>query len=154
MSSCVLTMHLTSDVVIPSSSYLLCLIRNKLEEFMMGIMKSFMTFVIQEFIFHNCFSLSFVVVMVVAVVMGRRYFPHCSEVLDKFMEDDLPDLFYLEKGSPEEQKVKRTRFVELKEDVQRAFNKDKAEQQRTGLSTPSSSAFSLKNSVNHKVRKS
>ncbi|CAL5346730.1 unnamed protein product [Camellia sinensis] len=88
------------------------------------------------------------------VVMGRRYFPHCSEVLDKFMEDDLPDLFYLEKGSPEEQKVKRTRFVELKEDVQRAFNKDKAEQQRTGLSTPSSSAFSLKNSVNHKVRKS
>ncbi|KAF5944592.1 hypothetical protein HYC85_018669 [Camellia sinensis] len=88
------------------------------------------------------------------VVMGRRYFPHCSEVLDKFMEDDLPDLFYLEKGSPEEQNVKRTRFVELKEDVQRAFNKDKAEQQRTGLSTPSSSAFSLKNSVNHKVRKS
>ncbi|KAI8001180.1 BTB/POZ domain and ankyrin repeat-containing protein NPR1 [Camellia lanceoleosa] len=88
------------------------------------------------------------------VVMGRRYFPHCSEVLDKFMEDDLPDLFYLEKGSPEEQKVKRTRFVELKEDVQRAFNKDKAEQHRTGLSTPSSSSFSLKNSVNHKVRKS
>ncbi|XP_011040365.1 PREDICTED: regulatory protein NPR3-like isoform X1 [Populus euphratica] len=61
------------------------------------------------------------------VEMGRRYFPSCSEVLDKFMEDDLPDLFYLEKGTPDEQRIKRTRFMELKEDVQRAFTKDKAE---------------------------
>lgn len=61
------------------------------------------------------------------VEMGRRFFPHCSEVLDKFMLDDLPDSFYLEKGTPEEQVMKRTRFVELKEDVQRAFTKDKAE---------------------------
>ncbi|KAL7588160.1 hypothetical protein Lser_V15G39913 [Lactuca serriola] len=68
------------------------------------------------------------------VETGRRYFPHCSEVLDKFMEDDLPDLFYLEKGTPEEQEIKRTRFVELKEDVQRAFTKDKAELHR-GLSS-------------------
>ncbi|KAE8707958.1 putative Transducin/WD40 repeat-like superfamily protein [Hibiscus syriacus] len=30
------------------------------------------------------------------VDMGRRYFPHCLEVLDKFMEDDLPDQYYLE----------------------------------------------------------
>lgn len=58
---------------------------------------------------------------------GRRYFPHCSEVLDKFMEDDLEDLFDLETGTSEEQEIKKTRFVELKEDVQRAFNKDKAE---------------------------
>ncbi|KAF5779273.1 putative chromatin remodeling & transcription regulator ABTB family [Helianthus annuus] len=62
------------------------------------------------------------------VEMGRRFFPNCSEVLDKFMLDDLPDVFYLEKGTPEEQVIKRTRFVELKEDVQRAFSKDKAEQ--------------------------
>ncbi|PWA49569.1 NPR1-like protein 3 [Artemisia annua] len=61
------------------------------------------------------------------VEMGRRFFPHCSEVLDKFMLDDLPDLFYLEKGTEEEQVIKRSRFVELKEDVQRAFTKDKAE---------------------------
>ncbi|XP_076921427.1 BTB/POZ domain and ankyrin repeat-containing protein NPR1-like, partial [Bidens hawaiensis] len=61
------------------------------------------------------------------VEMSRRFFPHCSEVLDKFMLDDLPDVFYLEKGTPEEQVIKRTRFVELKEDVQRAFSKDKAE---------------------------
>lgn len=61
------------------------------------------------------------------VEMGRRFFPHCSEVLDKFMLDDLPDLFYLEKGTEEEQLIKRSRFVELKEDVLKAFTKDKAE---------------------------
>ncbi|CAI9788026.1 unnamed protein product [Fraxinus pennsylvanica] len=36
------------------------------------------------------------------VELGRWYFPHCSQVLDRFMEDDLPDLFYLEKGTLEE----------------------------------------------------
>ncbi|GLT53073.1 hypothetical protein SLA2020_263690 [Shorea laevis] len=67
------------------------------------------------------------------VEMGRRYFPHCSDVLDKFMEDDLPDLFYLEKGTPVEQRVKRRRFMELKEEVQKAFDKDKAESVRSGF---------------------
>ncbi|KAI9122653.1 hypothetical protein K1719_006493 [Acacia pycnantha] len=82
------------------------------------------------------------------VEMGRRYFPHCSEVLDKFMEDDLPDLFYLEKGTTDEQKIKRARFMELKEDVQKAFNKDKA----NGIPASSSSS-SLRSSVNYKARK-
>ncbi|XP_028759294.1 regulatory protein NPR3 [Neltuma alba] len=82
------------------------------------------------------------------VEMGRRYFPHCSEVLDKFMEDDLPDLFYLEKGTPDEQKIKRARFMELKDDVQKAFSKDKA----AGLPSSSSSS-SLRGSVNYKARK-
>ena len=67
------------------------------------------------------------VFVMMAVEMGRRYFPNCSEVLDKFMEDDLPDLFYHEKGTPDEQRIKRTRFMELKEDVQGAFIRDKAE---------------------------
>lgn len=49
------------------------------------------------------------------------------------MEDDLLDLCYLEKGTSEEQEIKRTRFVELKEDVQRAFIKDKAESRRSSL---------------------
>ncbi|KAK8540233.1 hypothetical protein V6N13_048670 [Hibiscus sabdariffa] len=85
------------------------------------------------------------------VEMGRRYFPHCSEVLDKFMEDDLSDLFYLEHGSLEEQKLKRSRFRELKEDVQKAFNKDKAEFNRNGLT--SSSTSSLKDGYPYKPRK-
>lgn len=89
---------------------------------------------------------------VVAVEMGRRYFPHCSEVLDKLMEDDLPDLFYLEKGTQEEQRIKRTRFVELKDDVNNAFSKDKAEFSRSGISSSSSSS-SLRDSVYYKTRK-
>lgn len=86
----------------------------------------------------------------VTVEMGRRYFPHCSEVLDKFMEDDLPDLFYLEKGSSIEQRMKRRRFMELRDDVQKAFHKDKAESSHSGLSSSSSSS-SLKDGVNYKL---
>lgn len=86
------------------------------------------------------------------VEMGRRYFPHCSDVLDKFMEDDLPDLFYLEKGTPEEQRVKRQRFLVLKEEVQKAFDKDKAESSRSVLSSSSSSS-SLKDGLNYRARK-
>ncbi|KAA8537126.1 hypothetical protein F0562_029648 [Nyssa sinensis] len=87
------------------------------------------------------------------VELGRRYFPHCSQVLDKFMEDDLPDLFYLEMGTPEEQRIKRMRFTELKEDVQKAFNKDKAELRRSGFSSASSSCSLKDGTVNCKVRK-
>lgn len=68
------------------------------------------------------------------VEMGRRYFPHCSAVLDNFMEDDLHELFDMENSTLEEQEIKRTRYVELKEEVQRAFTKDKAELDR-GLSS-------------------
>jgi regulatory protein NPR1 len=73
-------------------------------------------------------------------------------VLDKFMEDDLPDLFFLEKGTPDEQRIKRTRFMELKEDVQKAFNKDKAVINRSVLSSSSSSS-SQKDGVGNKLRK-
>ncbi|CAA2982621.1 regulatory NPR3-like [Olea europaea subsp. europaea] len=82
------------------------------------------------------------------VELGRWYFPHCSQVLDRFMEDDLPDLFYLEKGTPEEQRIKRTRFIQLRDEVQRAFNKDKSELHGSRLSSSST-----KQGVNYKARK-
>lgn len=85
--------------------------------------------------------------------MGRCYFPHCSEVLDKFMEDDLPDLFFLETGTPDEQKIKRMRFMELKDEVHKAFSKDKAELNLSGLTSSSSSSSPKKFGVNHKTRK-
>lgn len=91
-----------------------------------------------------------------AVEKGRRYFPHCSEVLDKFLEDetDMPDVYFLEKGTPEEQKMKKMRYMELKEDVQKAFDKDMAENNWPGLATSSSSSSSPKvEGVNHRVRK-
>lgn len=86
----------------------------------------------------------------VTVEKGRRFFPNCSEVLDKFMDDDLPDLF-LEKGTPDEQRLKRSRYMELKEDFQKAFSKDKNEN-RSGLSSSSSSS-SLRDGANNKIRK-
>lgn len=73
--------------------------------------------------------------------LGRRYFPNCSQVLDKFLEDDLPDLFYLQKGNPDEQKIKKLRFCELKEDVRKAFSKDKAGSLLSGLSSLSFSSL-------------
>lgn len=90
--------------------------------------------------------------MVMTVEMGQRYFPLCSEVLDKFMEDDLQDLFFLENGTKEEQRVKRMRFIELKDDVQKAFTRDKAEISRSGLCSSSFSS-SFKDGVKYKLGK-
>jgi regulatory protein NPR1 len=87
-----------------------------------------------------------------AVEMGRRYFPHCSEVLDKFLDDDVPDALYLDKGTPAEQKTKKMRFLELKEDVQMAFNKD-MEKNRSVLSSSSSFPSSPKSGVTRKARR-
>ncbi|KAI9176722.1 hypothetical protein LWI28_006370 [Acer negundo] len=87
------------------------------------------------------------------VETGRRYFPHCSEVIDKFLDDDMPDALLLEKGSAEEQNIKKMRFTELKEDVQKAFSKDMAVNHRSCLTSSSSSSSSPKEGVKHKVRK-
>lgn len=81
--------------------------------------------------------------------LGRRYFPHCSQVLDNLLGNDLSDLFYLQTGTDDEQKLKRLRFCELKEDVNKAFNKDKARGcSAFGLSSSFSSS-SLKGEPKH-----
>lgn len=90
------------------------------------------------------------------VATGRHYFPHCSEVIDKFLEDDIidmPDGFFLDKGTQEEQEIKKMRFMELKEDVQIAFDKDKAENNRANFSSSSSCSSSVKEGAICKVRK-
>ncbi|KAF5729190.1 regulatory protein NPR2 [Tripterygium wilfordii] len=103
-------------------------------------------------IMRNKRLLTRLIALMKTVETGRRYFPNCSEVLDKFIEDDLPDLFHLEKGTTDEQHIKKSCFMELKDDVQKAFDKDKAEIRRTGLS-PSSSSSSLKDGLTKKFRK-
>lgn len=102
----------------------------------------------------NCCILSISLIFVMTVKTGRRYFPHCSEVLDKYLEDekDMLDLL-LEKGTPEEQRIKKMRYLELKDDVQRAFSKDMAENNHSGLSSSSSTASPKKNVMNYKARK-
>ncbi|OIW22017.1 hypothetical protein TanjilG_29206 [Lupinus angustifolius] len=88
---------------------------------------------------------------------GRRFFPHCSEVLDNFLEDDMADVFFLEKGTEKEQKLKKARFMELKDDVQKAFHKDMAESNhhsgRFLSMLSSSSSSSRRESLGHRVRK-
>ncbi|XP_022741423.1 BTB/POZ domain and ankyrin repeat-containing protein NPR2-like [Durio zibethinus] len=66
--------------------------------------------------------------LIKTVETGKRYFPHCSEVLDKFLVDDMSDASLFEEGSSEEQIRKKRRFTELKEELLEAFHKDKADQ--------------------------
>ncbi|KAL3502501.1 hypothetical protein ACH5RR_036950 [Cinchona calisaya] len=87
------------------------------------------------------------------VETGRRFFPNCSEVLDRFVEDDMLETLLLEKGPPEEQSAKKMRYMELKDEVMKAFHKDKAENNWVSLSSSSSCSSSPKAGVNHKVRK-
>ncbi|XP_019182333.1 PREDICTED: BTB/POZ domain and ankyrin repeat-containing protein NPR2-like [Ipomoea nil] len=87
------------------------------------------------------------------VELGRRFFRNCSDVLDKLTADDVLDsLESLESGTPEEQTNKKRRYMELKEEVMKAFDKDMA-QNRVGLSSCSSSSTSPKMSATSKVRK-
>ncbi|CAF1919238.1 unnamed protein product [Brassica napus] len=75
---------------------------------------------------------------------NRRYFPYGLEVLDKYMEeyidDDILDDLHIEKGSPLERRLKRMRYRELKDDVQKAYRKDK-ESCLSASSSPSSSSL-------------
>ncbi|KAL0320024.1 UNVERIFIED_CONTAM: BTB/POZ domain and ankyrin repeat-containing protein NPR1 [Sesamum radiatum] len=87
------------------------------------------------------------------VETGLRFFPNCSEVLDRLLEYDTSGSLLLEKGTPEEQRMKRMRYMELKADVMKAFNKDIAENNWVGFSSSSSCSSSAKGSVMHKVRK-
>jgi len=62
------------------------------------------------------------------VKLGRWYFPNCSSVLDKFL-DEGSALTILGSGTPEDEPRSiqlRMRFYELREDLKKAFNKDKA----------------------------
>ncbi|XP_057792863.1 BTB/POZ domain and ankyrin repeat-containing protein NPR1-like isoform X2 [Salvia miltiorrhiza] len=87
------------------------------------------------------------------VETGRRFFPNCSEVLDQLLEDDTLGALLLEKGSMEEQRVKRQRYMELKQDVMKAFSKDLAEHKWPGLSSSSSCSDPRKVGGMHKVRR-
>eukprot|EP01018_Ginkgo_biloba_P031448 Gb_18895 [translate_table: standard] len=86
------------------------------------------------------------------VELGKRFFPRCSEVLNKFMDDDLTELACLGKGTTEEQRVKRKRYDELKDVLSEAFSKDKADFERSGMSSSSSSS-SVKDGVNQRNAK-
>lgn len=72
--------------------------------------------------------------------LGKRFFPRCSDVLNKIMDaDDISELAYLGKDTPEERVLKRQRYMELQEVLNKAFNEDKEEFDRSTLSSSASS---------------
>ncbi|CAM8955890.1 unnamed protein product [Rhodiola kirilowii] len=93
------------------------------------------------------------------VETGRCYFPHCSEVIDKFLSVDL-DILYLETGTQEEQHRRKRSYEKIKEDVKKAFDKDMMadnnyNNSRSSLSSSSSaSTSSLKVGGSSRARKS
>lgn len=71
----------------------------------------------------------------VTVDTGRRFFPNCSDILDKMLNP-----LTLESGTPEEQRSKKMRYEQLKDDFEKAFNKDKAENHWAGFKTSSTTS--------------
>jgi regulatory protein NPR1 len=96
-----------------------------------------------QYIWCTCSTLSFftkLLIIYFVVELGRRYFPNCSAVLDKFLHEESNDLALLEGGTSEDQQVKRKRFYELKEDVREAFDKDMAASAAVASTASSSSS--------------
>ncbi|XP_021277363.1 BTB/POZ domain and ankyrin repeat-containing protein NPR1-like [Herrania umbratica] len=74
------------------------------------------------------------------VELGKRFFPRCSEVLNKIMDaDDLSQLACGGNDTPEERLVKRRRYMELQDVLSKAFSEDKVEFDRSAISSSSSS---------------
>ncbi|XP_027338354.1 BTB/POZ domain and ankyrin repeat-containing protein NPR1-like [Abrus precatorius] len=75
------------------------------------------------------------------VELGKRFFPRCSEVLNKIMDaDDLSQLTCMGDDSPEDRLWKRRRYEELQEVLNKVFNEDKEEFDRSAMSSSSSSS--------------
>ncbi|KAH9298732.1 hypothetical protein KI387_030414 [Taxus chinensis] len=83
------------------------------------------------------------------VDLGKRFFPRCSEFLNKIMDDDISDYTGLEKGTSEEQELKKQRFEEIKAAFSEAFSKDKEEHAKSTRSSSSSSS-SLRDGHRHR----
>ncbi|KAL5976885.1 hypothetical protein ACLOJK_021220 [Asimina triloba] len=70
------------------------------------------------------------------VELGKRFFPHCSAVLDKIIDDDeIVELANLDHETPERQELRRQRFSEIQYRMIQAFNEDKEESDRSPISS-------------------
>ncbi|WJX24214.1 hypothetical protein P8452_13345 [Trifolium repens] len=75
-----------------------------------------------------------------SVELGKRFFPRCSEVLNKILDtDELSQLACMSNDSPEDRQAKRRRYVELQEVLNKVFHEDKEEYDRSAISSSSSS---------------
>ena len=76
--------------------------------------------------------------MFIPVELGKRFFPRCSNVLDKIMDDE-PELASLGRDASSERK---RRFHDLQDTLLKAFSEDKEEFNRTTTLSSSSSSTS------------
>ncbi|XP_060190945.1 BTB/POZ domain and ankyrin repeat-containing protein NPR1 isoform X1 [Lycium barbarum] len=77
------------------------------------------------------------------VELGKRFFPRCSEVLNKIMDaDDLSEIAYMGNDTPEERQLKKQRYLELQEILTKAFTEDKEEFAKTNNLSSSCSSTS------------
>ncbi|XP_050216606.1 BTB/POZ domain and ankyrin repeat-containing protein NPR1-like [Mercurialis annua] len=74
------------------------------------------------------------------VELGKRFFPRCSDVLNRIMDaEDLSQLAYVGNDTEEERHKKKQRYMELQDLLSNAFNEDKQEFDRSNISSSSSS---------------
>ncbi|KAG2718092.1 hypothetical protein I3760_03G204900 [Carya illinoinensis] len=74
-----------------------------------------------------------------SVELGKRYFPRCSEILNKIMDaDDISELACLENDNPDDRLLKKKRYIELQEGIKKAFDEDKEEFDRSAMSSSAS----------------
>ena len=73
--------------------------------------------------------------MFIPVELGKRFFPRCSNVLDKIMDDETEPASLARETSTE----KKRRFHDLQDQLLKAFNEDKEEFDKSAVSSSSSS---------------
>ncbi|KAK4761908.1 hypothetical protein SAY87_029792 [Trapa incisa] len=78
------------------------------------------------------------------VELGKRFFPRCSSVINKIMDNgDISELTCTGNETPEEQLKKKQKRMELQEAVIKAFSADKEESDRSSSMLCSSSLASV-----------
>ncbi|KAL5698688.1 hypothetical protein ACHQM5_029688 [Ranunculus cassubicifolius] len=80
------------------------------------------------------------------VELGKRFFPRCSDVLNKIMDaEDLSELASAGGDTPEQRLKKKRRYVELQDVLEKALKEDKEEFDKSAAlsSSSSSSSFAL-----------
>ncbi|KAG5547192.1 hypothetical protein RHGRI_013010 [Rhododendron griersonianum] len=74
------------------------------------------------------FEIPELVALYQVVELGKRFFPRCSKVLNKMMDDDdWSELAYIQNKTQEERQLKKRQYMELKDVITKAFHEDKEE---------------------------
>ncbi|GJS99085.1 BTB/POZ domain and ankyrin repeat-containing protein NPR1 [Tanacetum coccineum] len=79
------------------------------------------------------------------VELGKRYFPRCSEVLNKIVDSEGHQWI----NTPEERESKKQKYSQVQEAVNKAYDEDKEEYEKSqGISSSSSSTSGVVNPYN------